>query len=156
MCAQDLRTWVKKKDACRIPSKADGLNQMASALAHVHEKGHAHRDICPGNILISLDGDRLILSDFGLCKKVHDTGSFSDSRSNGQDNWFSPERLKRKFDPDNCTPQHLRLTINSDTFSLGCVFYFFLSEGGHPFGDGNDFEVQTRITKGIFTMESKC
>ena len=62
------------------------LRQLAEALAYVHapykvnEKGDVlpgivHRDLKPANILVSEDGSRLALADFGLCKDALRSGS---------------------------------------------------------------------------------
>ena len=90
---------------------------MASGLAFVHSNRHVHRDIYPANILISSDGNRLIISDFGLVKQVRGSGSFSVSNpTHGMQYWLAPERIQRMTD------SNYRVTIDCDTFSLGCVF----------------------------------
>ena len=77
LCAASLQEWANGRYTGTIPSEMAGLHHMASGLAFVHSKRHVHCNIYPRNILISSNGDRLIISDFGLVKKVHESGSFS-------------------------------------------------------------------------------
>ncbi|KZC13752.1 PREDICTED: serine/threonine-protein kinase/endoribonuclease IRE1 [Dufourea novaeangliae] len=106
------------------------LRQATSGLAHLHCLDIVHRDIKPHNVLLSAPGPRgevrAMISDFGLCKKLQ-LGRVSFSRRSGvtgTDGWIAPEMLNGN-----------RTTCAVDIFSLGCVFYYVLSDGKHPFGD---------------------
>ncbi|XP_012535031.2 serine/threonine-protein kinase/endoribonuclease IRE1 [Monomorium pharaonis] len=106
------------------------LHQATSGLAHLHFLDIVHRDIKPHNVLLSVPGPRgevrAMISDFGLCKKLQ-LGRVSFSRRSGvtgTDGWIAPEMLNGE-----------RTTCAVDIFSLGCVFYYVLSGGKHPFGD---------------------
>uniref|UniRef100_A0A8C5KRY8 Serine/threonine-protein kinase/endoribonuclease IRE2 n=1 Tax=Jaculus jaculus TaxID=51337 RepID=A0A8C5KRY8_JACJA len=109
------------------------LQQMMSGLAHLHSLHIVHRDLKPGNILIvgpdSQGQGRVVLSDFGLCKKLP-AGHCSFSLHSGipgTEGWMAPELLELL--PSDSP------TSAVDIFSAGCVFYYVLSSGSHPFGD---------------------
>ncbi|XP_012271622.1 serine/threonine-protein kinase/endoribonuclease IRE1 isoform X2 [Orussus abietinus] len=106
------------------------LRQATFGLAHLHFLDIVHRDIKPHNVLLSVPGPRgevrAMISDFGLCKKLQ-LGRMSFSRRSGvtgTDGWIAPEIFNGQ-----------RTTCAVDIFSLGCVFYYVLSGGKHPFGD---------------------
>lgn len=92
-----------------------------------------------------------MISDFGLCKKLNYGKSSFSRRSGvtGTEGWIAPEMLKGQRTVSECLVFHhgilaksvvsyfgrSRQTTSVDIFSLGCVFYYVISEGGHPFGD---------------------
>ncbi|ELW66283.1 Serine/threonine-protein kinase/endoribonuclease IRE2 [Tupaia chinensis] len=109
------------------------LQQLMSGLAHLHSLHIVHRDLKPCNILItgpdSQGQGRVVLSDFGLCKKLPAGRHSFSLRSGipGTEGWMAPELLQ--FLPP-YSP-----TSAVDIFSAGCVFYYVLSGGHHPFGE---------------------
>nr|XP_034191794.1 serine/threonine-protein kinase/endoribonuclease IRE1 isoform X2 [Osmia lignaria] len=125
-----LQDYVAGKYDRRKISVKSILRQATSGLAHLHFLDIVHRDIKPHNVLLSTPGPRgevrAMISDFGLCKKLQ-LGRVSFSRRSGvtgTDGWIAPEMLNGS-----------RTTCAVDIFSLGCVFYYVLSDGKHPFGD---------------------
>jgi serine/threonine protein kinase len=120
-----------------MPSDPAALYQMASGLLYIHSNNLVHRDLSTGNVLIALNGDQealLKISDFGFCKPASDTGSFSMSQgSKGTKRFVAPEMLKL-MDVKGEKP---RGRASSDIFSMGCLFFTYLTKGGHPFSDGS-------------------
>jgi len=94
--------------------------QMCAALAYSHKHGIVHRDIKPGNFLITNTG-RLKLSDFGLASVTASRKITAEGRTMGTYQYMAPEQIRGK----DISPQ-------TDLYSLGCVF-FELIAGRAPF-----------------------
>jgi len=92
---------------------------IASALDHAHSHGIVHRDVKPGNVMLTEDG-RPKLMDFGIAKRedasLTQTGTFL-----GTPSYASPEQIKEG-----------KATGLSDVFSFGVVIFELLS-GQLPF-----------------------
>src|SRR5205085_488776 len=108
--------------------------QIAEALQHAHRVGITHRDLKPGNIILSASGVKLL--DFGLAKLATQPRLFSDDSAPvtalnpitaegtivGTVMYMSPEQLQGK------TIDH-----RTDIFALGCVLYEMVT-GQRAFG----------------------
>ncbi len=130
-----------------MPTDQQVLLQMANGLCHIHSQiandlqPLIHRDVKPENILISCDNPAVIKwADFGMTRAV-DTGSrsFTWSQLKGTESWFAPELVQGDVEAK------VRGSQSCDVFALGCVFFFFLKQGLHPFGDGHKSTVQNNI-----------
>eukprot|EP01113_Clastostelium_recurvatum_P032307 TRINITY_DN4131_c0_g1_i9.p1 TRINITY_DN4131_c0_g1~~TRINITY_DN4131_c0_g1_i9.p1 ORF type:complete len:1068 (-),score=237.66 TRINITY_DN4131_c0_g1_i9:40-3243(-) len=114
------------------------VKEIISGVGHLHALQIVHRDIKPQNILVDTAG-RVRISDMGLGKRLaRDQSSFS-GRYSGSVGWQAPELLLETSTE--------RLTKKVDIFALGCVVYYVLTQGGHPFGE-NKIEREVRIVKG--------
>src|SRR6476620_1773357 len=91
--------------------------QIASALEEAHERGILHRDIKPGNILLTRKGSIKLL-DFGLAKIAADADSTLSMEGAvvGTAAYMSPEQAEER-----------PLDARSDIFSFGAVLYELLS-----------------------------
>ncbi|XP_057371838.1 uncharacterized protein LOC130692784 isoform X2 [Daphnia carinata] len=139
LCAGTLTNFCEKKyQGPPLPQDELVLYQIANGLHYIHSSGLVHRDVKPDNILISMTSPPTIkLSDFGLCKKVSHQETFSQSALKGTRDWMAPEMLEIMNDSENEKNELPHGTIESDTFSAGCVFFYFLTRGSHPFGNSH-------------------
>ena len=117
-----------------------GLQQMANGLAYIHSKKLAHRDIKPGNILFQLNEPSdspftFKISDFGLVKMTSEEGTFYQSGIKGTPQYMAPEKLDDEI-------SFQKGTQAADVFALGCVFYYFWTNGHHPFGKRHSITVK--------------
>uniref|UniRef100_A0A4W3IRL5 Serine/threonine-protein kinase/endoribonuclease IRE1 n=1 Tax=Callorhinchus milii TaxID=7868 RepID=A0A4W3IRL5_CALMI len=150
LCAATLQEYVEGP-------RLDHLNldpvimlfQAMSGLAHLHSLNIVHRDLKPRNILLSLPNShgniRVVISDFGLCKKLS-VGRHSFSLRSGipgTEGWIAPEVLQEE-------PKD-RPTFAIDIFSAGCVFYYVVSKGKHPFSD--TLHRQSNILLGTYCLD---
>ena len=92
---------------------------IANALIYCDEQGIIHRDIKPGNILVS-DQGRFKLSDFGAAKNAMQ-GEEASTRI-GTERYMAPEVYKgQKYDK------------RADYYSLGCLIFYYFNFRRHPF-----------------------
>ena len=117
---EDLKKVIDLKVPVPFRQKIEMMIQICGALQSAHIKGIVHRDVKPGNIRITSEGNVCIM-DFGLAKfrSTELTGSLGVL---GTPKYMSPEQ----------TISSSNIDAQSDIFSTGLVLYEFLS-GSLPF-----------------------
>jgi serine/threonine-protein kinase len=124
----DLGNKIETEGALSPPDALAILDQMASALDAAHAAGLVHRDFKPGNIL--LDGERALLTDFGLSKVLSRTTRLTaPGRMVGTAQYLSPEQIRGQD-----------VTPRTDVYALGCVIFEALTASS-PFEGESDFVV---------------
>ncbi len=121
----DLRRLVRAERLLNVQRAANIVMQAALGLAHAHERGLIHRDVKPGNILVTPDGVAK-LSDLGLAAFLNDSTDPRAGKIVGTADYLSPEQIQ--------TPTEV--TQLTDIYSLGCTLYYAIS-GKVPFPGGN-------------------
>ena len=112
--------------------------QIAAALEEAHGRGILHRDLKPGNVLITSKGSIKLL-DFGLAKLLTeddpDATRTNDGTLLGTPAYMSPEQAQGKT-----------LDERSDVFSFGAVLYEMLS-GTRAFGGDSLLETLNAVVR---------
>jgi hypothetical protein len=108
------------------PDRAAGIGvDVAAALGFAHRNGVIHRDVKPGNVLMTREGG-VKVTDFGIARAANSTENLTQTGAvMGTATYFSPEQA-----------QGLTVDPRSDIYSLGVVLYEMVT-GRPPFvGDG--------------------
>ena len=119
---QDLNTVLRERGAVTTMVAAEIMLQACLALSEAHMVGIVHRDVKPGNLMLTTrpDGTMCIkVLDFGVAKAPDDT-NFSLTQTSsvvGSPGYMSPEQLKSAKGA----------TVRSDIWSLGIVMYELVS-----------------------------
>jgi|AGTN01.2.fsa_nt_gi Serine/threonine protein kinase len=127
-----LREVLSEKGRLSVEETLRIAVQVCDALGYAHSKGVVHRDIQPGNIILTTSdtGRQTVkIIDFGIAKAEEDSAHLT---RHGQ--WIgSPLYIS----PEQCSNQEI--TIRSDMYSLGCVLYHCLV-GTPPFRGDTAFD----------------
>ncbi len=120
----DLRRLVRSQGRLGMTQAASLISQAAMGLQSAHEKGLIHRDIKPGNILVTTEGKAKV-SDLGLAAFLNDEDDPRSHKIVGTADYISPEQIR--------APEEV--TAASDIYSLGCTLYYSVT-GKVPFPGG--------------------
>ena len=126
---KNLLEVVQEKGPVPVADAAEYVRQSAHGLDHAHQAGLVHRDVKPGNLLVTPTGVIKVL-DLGLAR-FFDDGDHSltvqhDEKVLGTADYISPEQAIDSHKVDRRT----------DIYSLGCTLYFLLT-GHPPFNSGS-------------------
>ncbi|KAI3813677.1 hypothetical protein L1987_18406 [Smallanthus sonchifolius] len=136
----DIRLW--RPNGYPSPILLKLMRDIVSGLVHLHELGIIHRDLKPHNVLIVKEkGLCGKLSDMGISRRlVGDMSSLGHhATGSGSSGWQAPEQLLLG-----------RQTRAVDLFSLGCVLFFCITCGRHPFGD--HLERDVNVAKNLMNL----
>jgi hypothetical protein len=128
---------VLTEDGPLSPARAAAMGMtLLEALGSAHAAGVVHRDVKPGNILVT-PGGRVVLTDFGIATLHGDPGLTQAGMVMGTPGFCAPERIRG----EPASPA-------SDLWSLGATLYAAV-EGRGPFeGQGSAMAVLANIVHG--------
>jgi beta-lactam-binding protein with PASTA domain/tRNA A-37 threonylcarbamoyl transferase component Bud32 len=115
-----LRDLIRSEGPLDPNQAADIAAEIAAGLAFAHRNGVVHRDVKPGNVLITPSGD-VKVTDFGIARAGTTDGLTQTGSVMGTATYFSPEQA-----------QGLPVDGRSDVYSLGVVLYEMVT-GVAPF-----------------------
>ncbi len=135
----DLRKLVRARGKLSMQDAATIISQAACGLGHAHIRGMVHRDVKPGNLLVTPDGLTKV-SDLGLAGflGVEDPDDPRAGRIVGTADYLSPEHIT--------SPS--KLSAISDIYSLGCTLYYAVT-GKVPFPGGTQRDKARRHCEDI-------
>jgi serine/threonine-protein kinase len=120
----DLKALLRREGALEPARAVAIVAQVAAALDAAHEHGLVHRDVKPGNVLITdQDGrEHVYLSDFGVAKSASlASGLTTAGQLFGTIDYVAPEQIRGEA-----------VDGRADQYSLGCLLFECLT-GGVPF-----------------------
>jgi serine/threonine-protein kinase len=115
---ESLRQRLDREKQLPIEDTVAIAREICAALSHAHQHGVVHRDIKPGNILLS--SGRVLVADFGIARAVSAVGVAELTTRGlalGTPEYMSPEQAGGQDGLDG----------RSDIYSLGCVVYEMLA-----------------------------
>jgi serine/threonine protein kinase len=118
---EPLSAVIAREGAMRAQLAFDIVAQVARALQTAHDNGVIHRDVKPGNILLT-PGGTVKITDFGISRATNSVPLTKTGTIMGTAFYISPEQASGRS-----------VTPASDIYSLGVVAYECLS-GRRPFG----------------------
>jgi eukaryotic-like serine/threonine-protein kinase len=126
---RSVRERLTREGRLSIPEAVGILRDVARALAYAHAHGVVHRDIKPGNVLLS--GGSAVLTDFGIARGMHaalECEGRSEKTSlrigSGTPDYMAPEQVTADVHADH----------RVDLYAFGCLA-FTLFTGSPPFAN---------------------
>lgn len=138
----DLRHHIKAQDL-KLSKKIFVVSRLCTGLDFLHQHGIVHRDIKPGNFMLTRDQREVKIFDFGLSKSTANWRTRWMKEGGGTRAYMPPEQLRNKY---------AKLDQRSDIFSFGITIYELFA-GRHPCDGKAAKEIQKQIVSSSYRIE---
>lgn len=117
-----LREILQQEGRLSVKDSTEVVENVLKALAYSHKNGIIHRDIKPGNVMITNTGEVKVM-DFGIARAIVDSGNTMTQSQGvvGTAQYLSPEQARGET-----------VDSRSDLYSVGCLLFELLT-GRPPF-----------------------
>lgn len=139
----DLRKHIKDRDLS-VRKMLDVMYMLCTGLDYLHMNGIVHRDIKPGNFMLTRDQKHVKIFDFGLSKATGNWRTRWMREAGGTRAYMPPEQLANK---------NAKLDVRSDIFSFGITMYELLT-GRHPCNGKDGKEIQKQLISRRYRFEA--
>ncbi|XP_060001794.1 serine/threonine-protein kinase STK11 isoform X3 [Lagenorhynchus albirostris] len=141
---------LKKKKLRRIPNGEANVKkyfcQLVDGLEYLHSQGIVHKDIKPGNLLLTTGGT-LKISDLGVAEALHPFAEDDTCRTSQGSPAFQPPEIANGLDTFS--------GFKVDIWSAGVTLYN-ITTGLYPFEGDNIYKLFENIGKGDYTIPGDC
>ena len=121
-----VKELLQSRGAFQWPVVVEIGRQVCSALQFAHNHGVVHRDLKPGNLFLTIDGD-IKLGDFGIARDLRGADITTSGMTVGTHAYMAPEQIQGAS----------QVTGKADLYSLGCCLFEMLI--GRPPFEGDTF-----------------
>ncbi|XP_051554624.1 serine/threonine-protein kinase STK11-like isoform X2 [Myxocyprinus asiaticus] len=141
---------LKKKKLRRIPNGEANVKkyfcQLLDGLEYLHSQGIVHKDIKPGNLLLTTDGT-LKISDLGVAEALHPFAEDDTCRTSQGSPAFQPPEIANGLDTFS--------GFKVDIWSAGVTLYN-ITTSLYPFEGDNIYKLFENIGKGDYSIPEEC
>uniref|UniRef100_K7EQN8 non-specific serine/threonine protein kinase n=1 Tax=Homo sapiens TaxID=9606 RepID=K7EQN8_HUMAN len=141
---------LKKKKLRRIPNGEANVKkyfcQLIDGLEYLHSQGIVHKDIKPGNLLLTTGGT-LKISDLGVAEALHPFAADDTCRTSQGSPAFQPPEIANGLDTFS--------GFKVDIWSAGVTLYN-ITTGLYPFEGDNIYKLFENIGKGSYAIPGDC